>query len=181
MALLRTWSPHDAVLGTVAPLALASAAPGAALVVDLDPDGHDYPGEGSLADLVAEGPRRTDLVPHRRGVAILRNGGVDADDAAPVLAALVAGWPHVVLRLPPGPRPLGEGVVPVMPLGPGSFGRCPMPAVYQRGPWPVDRSVEGLVLPRPRASTVRSLLEGRRPPPSRWLRAWRRVWSTPWP
>lgn len=181
MAALRTWSPHDAMLGTVAPLALALAAPGPALVIDLDPSARVLAGAMTLAGLVADGPRRTDLSPgRRRGVAVVGNGGVDERDAAEVVSALVAGWPHVVLRSPPSRRPGGEGVVPVIPLGPGPVPEV-SPAVYQRGPWPVDRSLRGVVLPRPRAVTIRSLLEGRRPRPSRWLRAWRPVWSSPWP
>lgn len=181
MPLLRTWSPYDALLGHVAPLALASAAPGSSLVVDLDPSGSAYFGGASLAGLVADGPHRTDLSPSRRGVAVLRNGGIAESDAADVLAALVAGWPHVVLRMPPLPRPEMPGVVRVVPLGPGFDGRGASQAVYQRGPWPFDRSLPGVVLPRPRASTIRSLLEGRRPPTCRWLRAWRAVWGLPWP
>lgn len=182
MAALCTWSPHDTMLGMAAPLALGVAAGGPALVIDLDPVGVRSSGDGSLARLVAEGPRREDLVPaQRRGVAILRNGGIEEDDAAEVIDALVAGWPNVVLRAAPCRRPTGRGVVvPVLPLGPGTL-RDDTPAVYQRGPWPVDRSLEGVVLPRPRAATIRSLLEGRRPTPCRWLRTWRRVWSYPWP
>lgn len=182
MAALRTWAPHDAMLGAVAPLALGVAAPGPVLVVDLDPEGRRYRGDGSLARLVVDGPRREDLAPaHRRGVAVLPNGGIDEADAAEVIDALVAGWPHVVLRAAPCRRPTGRGVVvPVVPLGPDTP-QSAMPAVYQRGPWPVDRLLEGVVLPRPRAATIRSLLEGRRPMPCRWLRAWSAVWSYPWP
>ncbi len=181
MTVLRTWSPHDAMLGAVAPLALATAAPGTALVVDLDPTSSEYRGVGSLAELVADGPRLADLRPVRRGVAVLRNGGIDAGDAREVLAALVAGWPHVVMRLPPTPHPDVECLVPVFPLGPDEADPPGSPAVYQRGPWPFDRSLEGIVLPRPRAATIRSLLEGRRPAPCRWLRTWSRVWSLRWP
>ena len=104
MPALSTWTPEDGVLGAVAPLAMAAAA-GTALVVDLDPHGPAYPGAVGLAGLVAEGPTRRDLEPARRGVAVLHNGGVEPEDAAEVLAALVAGWPAVVFRLPPHIRP----------------------------------------------------------------------------
>ena len=69
MPALSIWSPEDGVLGAVAPLGLAAAA-GTALVVDLDPGGPRYPGPATLADLVADGPRRGDLSPSRRGVSI---------------------------------------------------------------------------------------------------------------
>ena len=52
MPALAIWSPEDEVLGAVAPLALGAAA-GTALVVDLDPDGPQYPGDVSLGE-----PRR---------------------------------------------------------------------------------------------------------------------------
>ena len=181
MSVLATWCPWDGVLGAVAPLALATAA-GTALVVDLDPDGPDYPGEASLASMVADGPRRIDLEPGRSGVAVLRNGGIDGDDAADLLAAFATGWPHLILRLPPAAeRPDRPGLVPVLPMAPGGLFSDDQPAVYQRGPWPPDRPVEGVVLPRPRAGTIRNLLEGRRPGPSRWLRKWASVLEYPWP
>ena len=180
MTVLRTWAPDDGVLGAVAPLALAVAA-GSALVVDLDPDGPSYPGEGSLAQLVADGPSRADLLAPRHGVAVLRNGGVGADEAAAVVDALVDGWPRVVLRMAPTAQPSGPGVVPVVPLVPGRLLAVAGPAVCQRGPWPVEAPPGSVVLPRPRASTIRALLEGRRPGWSRWLRAWRPVWGVSWP
>ncbi|MCP3995759.1 MAG: hypothetical protein GY722_11930, partial [bacterium] len=90
MATLAIACESDGVLGIVAPLALASSA-GTALVVDLDRDGPRYPGIGSLADLVEQGPRLDDLRPARAGVAVLRNGGIDAADAGEVIAALVQG------------------------------------------------------------------------------------------
>jgi hypothetical protein len=179
MARLAVWSPHDATLGVVAPLALATAA-GTALVVDLDPEGPSCPGPLSLADLVHHGPRRDQLSPDRRGVAVLSNGGVTAEEAGEVVEALAAGWPALVVRLPPQPTPPG-GVVPVVPHAPGDALRFDGPAVRQRGPWPAPRGLPGIVLPRPRASTIQSLLELRRPAPCRWLRTWRKVWSFPWP
>lgn len=180
MSVLHTWAPGDGVLGAVAPLALAVAA-GQALVIDLDPEGPPYPGSGSLAQLVADGPRAADLAPMRRSVAVLRNGGIGAAEASEVVEALVDGWPRVVLRLPPHDRPRQAGVVPVMALVPGGMVPVEGPAVCQRGPWRVEASAGSVVLPRPRASTIRALLEGRRPGWSRWLQAWRPVWSMKWP
>ncbi len=177
MAVLCTWSPDDRLLAAVAPLALAIAA-GTALVVDLDAESIVHAGGATLAELVAHGPRAVDLRPSRRGVAVLGNGGVGPEEAADVIEALVAGWPHVVFRLPGGERPQRPGVVPVFPLTPLTVDRGP--AVYQRGPWPAPRRLEGVMLPRPRASTIRALLQGSRPAPSRWLRAWKHVWGGVW-
>ncbi|MDQ3783217.1 MAG: hypothetical protein M3349_09840 [Actinomycetota bacterium] len=180
MNVLGTWCPDDVVLGTVAPLALAAAA-GTALVIDVDPGSDAYPKAGTLAALVADGPTRTDLRPAKRGVAVLANGGITADDAAEVIDALAVGWPRVVLRQPPRDRPGGGRVVPVRPLVPGMPVDPTERAVYQRGPWAMDLPPPALVLPRVRPGTVRCLLECRRPGPSRWLRQWRRVWDLPWP
>lgn len=180
MTVLGIWCPDDAVLGAVAPLALAASA-GTALVVDVDPEGTDYRRAGTLAALVRDGPTRRQLHPTRRGVAVLANGGITAGEAAEVIDALVAGWPRVVLRHPPGPRPDGPRVVPVHPLVPGRPVDPSTPAVYQRGPWAVDLPPPAVVLPRAGPGAVRCLLEGRRPGPSRWLRHWRRVWELPWP
>jgi hypothetical protein len=178
---LSTWTPEDGVLGAVAPLALAACVE-TALVVDLDPAGPRYPTESSLAQLVAEGPQASDLAPTRRGVAVLRNGGVEAAVAAGLVAALVEGWPAVVCRLPAWPAPLrGDGVVPVRTLLPGGLlGEVEGPAVYQRGPWRVPAPPDGIVVPRPLAATVGALLQGRLPVRGRWLRAWRPVWEAPW-
>jgi hypothetical protein len=177
MTVLHTWSPEDRLLGAVAPLALGVAA-GTALVVDLDPEGPAYPGEMSLRRLVDEGPRLADLRPSRRGVAVLRNGGVDRSSSAEVVAALIAGWPAVVMRLPAVKTDAFAPVVPILPVTPLTVGAGP--AVYQRGPWAAPDELEGVVLPRPRAGTLRALLEGRRPGPSRWMRAWATVWRMPW-
>ena len=177
MAVLHTWSPEDALLGIVAPVALAAAA-GTALVVDLDPEGPAYPGPGSLAGLVEEGPRLTDLRPERRGVALLSNGGVDFDAARDVIDALAKGWPAVVLRMPPVRLDPIAAVVPVLPVTPLTVRSGP--AVYQRGPWPAPEKLDGVVLPRPRAATIGALLAGRQPGPSRWMRAWKPVWGMPW-
>jgi hypothetical protein len=180
MPALAIWSPEDAVLGAVAPLALGAAA-GTSLVVDLDPDGPQYPGEISLADLVTDGPTRADLSPQRRGVAVVRNGGIDPQDAEEVLHALVDGWPAVVFRLPAGHIRDGSAI-PVLPLVPGPLlRRFAGPAVYQRSAWRVQAPANAVVLPRPGSGTIASLLAGRAPHPGdRWIRSWRRVWGHAW-
>jgi hypothetical protein len=182
MPALSTWTPEDALLGAVAPLALAAAA-GTALVVDLDPAGPRYGGAMSLADLVRSSPRRSDLEPQRRGVAVLRNGGVEADDCGELLSALVLGWPTVVLRLAPQST-LGWGSVGVVPvrlmLPAGWFGGNDRFAVHQRSAWHAAPAGPGPILPRPRRATIAALLSGRRPGPDRWLRVWRQVWELAW-
>ena len=110
----------DGVLGIVAPLALAASV-NTALVVDLDRHGPRYPGSGSLAELVGQGPRLRDLRPARSGIAVLRNGGIDATDAGEVIGALIKGWPNVVLRLPRLAAGLSMPLVPVVPLLPGGM------------------------------------------------------------
>ena len=180
MPALAVWSPEDAVLGAVAPLALGAAA-GTALVIDLDRNGPRYPGDLTLAGLVADGPTRSHLSPSRRGVAVVRNGGVTADEAEDVLRALISGWPAVVLRLPPS-HAGGDGAIPILPLVPGRLlQRRPGPAVYQRSGWRVRVPDRGVVLPRPSSATIQALLDGRIPPPGdRWIRGWKAVWETPW-
>jgi len=183
MPALAIWTPEDGVLGALAPLGLAIAG-GTALVVDLDPLGPRYPGERSLAELVDGGPRRADLSPSRRGVAVLRNGGVSLAAAAEVVSALIVGWERVVLRLPPRPAPAGDGppVVPVCLLLPGGlFPRHPGPAVYQSTRAMLPLPGPGWRLPMPAAGTVAGLLRGRLPVVGdRWVRAWRPVWEAPW-
>jgi len=183
MPALALWTPEDGLLGALAPLGLALVA-GTALVVDLDPLGPHYPGSASLADLVAEGPRKADLSPARRGVAVLRNGGVSTAAASEVVSALVAGWERVVLRLPPRPAPAAPGgpVVPVRLLIPGAlFPHSTGPAVYQSTRAPLPLPGPGLRLPVPAAGTVAGLLKGRLPlVGDRWVRAWRPVWEAPW-
>jgi hypothetical protein len=181
MPVLSVWSPEGGVLGVVAPLALAASA-GTALVIDLDPHGPGYPGTGSLVRLAAEGPRRSDLSPERSGVAVLKNGGIEAAACRDIIAALCRGWPAVVLRLrSSAKRPKNHGVVPVRPLLPGDlFAFDPEPAVYQRCGWRIRPGGPGPVLPRPRSSTVQALLEGRTPSADRWVRSWRQVWEASW-
>ncbi len=180
MTALALWTAHDGLLSAVAPLGLAAAA-GTALVVDLDPNGPAYPGAGSLADLLDRGPRKADLAPGRRGVAVLRNGGVESEAATDVLSALVAGWPNVVLRSPAVTAPVPVPVVPVWPLLPGALAARPAgAAVYQRTGFAGRPAGPGPVLPKPSASVVGALLHGMVPASSRWIRSWREVWSLPW-
>ncbi|MDJ0953563.1 MAG: hypothetical protein QNJ81_07785 [Acidimicrobiia bacterium] len=180
MAALATVCETDGVLGIVAPLALAAAAT-TALVVDLDPAGPRYPGPGSLAELVEQGPRLDDLVPGRSGVAVLRNGGIEATDAGDVVAALARGWPNVVLRLPRGGGNISLPVVPVIPLLPGGMTpKSDRPAVYQRLGWHEQAPGPALTMPTPARGTVAALLEGRMPAASRWISAWKQVWGMPW-
>jgi hypothetical protein len=182
-AVLAVWTPEDGLLGALAPLGLAAAG-GSALVVDLDPGGPAYPGPRSLADLAGDGPRRTELEPERGGVAVLRNGGIAAADAADVVRALIGRWPRVVLRLPPRPAVAGPGVptVVVRLLAPGGlYPAGSRPAVYQATPHPMQLPGPGVRLPVPSRRTTAALLTGRMPAAgSRWVRAWRRVWEVPW-
>lgn len=181
MAALATWTPEDGLLGAAAPLGLAAAA-GTALVVDLDPAGPAYPGPGSLAELVADGPRRRDLTPSRPGLAVLRNGGVAPSEAAAVLAALADGWPALVLRL--GPHHRGPAPAPLVrfhPLIPGAlFPPPPGPAVYQDTGWRVPAPGPGPVLPVPRRSSWAALFSGLVPGRDRWVRKMASVWEWPW-
>ena len=182
MPALAIWTPEDGLLGALAPIGLALAA-GSAVVIDLDPGGPQYPGQRSLADLATEGVQRSDLEP-RRGVAVLRNGGVAPADAAGAVAALLDAHDRVVVRLPP--RPVPDGVpLPVLPvrlLLPGAwFPLPPTPAVFQGTPALVRLPAEGVRLPVPRPATVAALLVGRRPPRGdRWVRSWEPVWRYPW-
>ena len=178
MATLATWCRSDGVLAIVAPLALAAAVE-TALVIDLDPDGPSYPGTSSLAQLVESGPRLSDLQPTAKGTAVLRNGGIRAEDAAEVVAALVAGWPNVVLRV--NVEVEKTPAVPVIPLLPGGYTeRWHRRAVYQQMGWHEEAPGPGLTLPTPSRSCVRSLLEGKQPVRSRWLAGWGKVWGMQW-
>ena len=178
MPALATWTPEDALLSAVAPLGLGVAAPGPALVVDLSGDAAWPFATLTLAQLVADGPRRADLSPARPGVAVLASGGITPTEADGVLRHLVDGWPFVVLRMTPGSRPPSWPVIPVVPVLPGGLtvpveGRV----AYQEAGWGRHLSSPGPRLPLPRRGTWQALAEGRRPAPDRWIRALRRVWS----
>ncbi|HEX9978880.1 MAG TPA: hypothetical protein VGB41_09650 [Acidimicrobiia bacterium] len=152
-------------------------------MVDLDPGGPRYPGDRSLADLVADGVRRPDLEPGT-GVAVLRNGGVLPVEAREVIGTLLERHPVVVLRLPPrpAPGPIPVPVVPVRLLVSGDWyatgeGR----AVYQATPSWGRMPGEGIRLPVPKVGTVEALLRGRRPSrDDRWIAAWKKAWTVSW-
>ncbi|MCB2223367.1 MAG: hypothetical protein KQH83_04240 [Actinobacteria bacterium] len=183
MPALAVWTPEDGLLGALAPLGLAAAAPAPALVVDLDEGGPRYPGDASLADLVADSPRLDDLRPSAAGTAVLRNGGVSASDAAEVVEAMAGGWPYLVLRVPPRRRvEVTVPVVPVRMLLPGGwFEPVSRPAVHQATAARMPAAANGIRLPVPSRGTVGALLRGQAPPRwDRWIRAWRRVWEAPW-
>ncbi len=183
---IACWTAGDSLLGTLAPLGLAAAAP-TALMVDLDPAGPAYPSAGSLAALAADGPRRSDLVPNRRGMAVLRNGAIGLADALPVVEALAAGWPALVLRLGGSEQPppeVGPGwpVLPVVPLLPMTFRpHTSGPHVGQSTGLSNEVSADAVfVLPPPGRRTVGALMQGKRPRPSRWIRRWRAAWVESW-
>lgn len=181
MSVLAVWTEGDGLLSAVAPLGLAASA-GTALVVDLDPAGPAYPGAVSLAELVTDGPRRTDLAPTRKGMAVLPNGGIAVDEAADLVRALVAGWPEVVLRVD-SPETAGglAPVVPVRPLLPGFLTPTTEdPAVFQDCGFGVAAPAPGPVLPPPAAGLLKGMLEGVIAGSSRWVRTWRSVWSWSW-
>lgn len=180
MTVLATWAPEDAVLGAVAPLALAAAA-GTCLVVHLDDLGAGE-GEATLAELVADGPRGSHLVPDRRGVAVIRNGGIAAGEALDVVAALASGWPAVVLARRTGPdRPQGRGLVPVVVEGVTAGGQVRGPRVVQRvRRRRIDAEPGVVLLPAVSRASIEAMLAGRFPGPTRWMRRWRQVWGMRW-
>ena len=178
MAALAIQTREDGLLGALAPLGLAAAA-GTALVVDLDPTGPSYPGTGSLAQLVADQPRRRDLEPGRSGLAVLRNGGIEYAEACEVVTALIRGWPAVVLRVASGSGPPPElTAVTVLPLVPGGlFDAVEAPAVYQPMGFRMASPPAGMVLPPFPRRVAAALLGGNIPRRSRWIRAWGAVWD----
>ena len=175
---LATWSPVDAVLGTLVPLGLGVAA-GTAVVVDLDRSGPPMGGGPTLADLVERGPTRAELEPRTGSVAYLRNGGIDAPDAAEVIGALVDRWPAVVLRCS-GRHARPSGSVAIAPLLPEAHAvQFDPPILYQRCGFSPHARPDGHVLPAPRRRTVELLLSGRSPSRrDRWIRSLSTLWGS---
>lgn len=177
VSVLALWSPVDVLLGIIGPLGAAAAA-GTALVVDLDEHGPPFGGSYSLADLVADGPTRSQLEPSADGPAVLRNGGVDAELASDVVSALIERWPNVVLRCPPSTA-ASSGAIALLPLLPEPFTPTVNGViVYQEARFGRPSYLTGPVLPVPRPGTVRALLGGNRPPRrDKWVGAFAEVWE----
>ncbi|MDH5503334.1 MAG: hypothetical protein OEY98_04825, partial [Acidimicrobiia bacterium] len=73
--------------------------------------------------------------------------------------------------------PAGRSVAVVADL-PGALARrVNGPTVIQRCGRTLSPMNADVQLPRPSTRLVRSLLEGRLPGPSRWIRAWKPVWG----
>lgn len=170
--LVRRLSSPDPVLHRIGPFGLAAAA-GTCLVIDLDPTAADLPGP-TLASLLTEGATSSHLRSERAGVAVIGNGGVSEGEAEDLVAALVAGWPAVVLRVPPG-----APSVRFLPLDPPEL----RPRRAFRAVWQASMrgsTAPGIVLPPLRRAAVRSLCAGRLEPRSRWVRSWAPVWGASW-
>jgi len=160
------------VLHRIGPFGLASAA-GTCLVVDLDSQAVPLPGP-TLVDLLREGVTARQLRSRRTGVAVVANGGATEEEAADLLAALTAGWPAVVYRVPPHCPS-----VPVLPLEPPEL----LPELAFRAVWQATTRgsrAPGVVLPPLRRDAIRSLCRGVVEPRSAWVRAWSPVWDSGW-
>lgn len=169
----------DPILSSVAPVGLA-AATGTALIVDLATDAPAGPDDRTLGDVFGDGPRLDEMSPGRRGVALIRGGGLAVADAMDVVETLAARWPAVVVRVVGHDWPFP--IIPVVPLFPGVL--APVP-VRRAGVWqPVrggaDPPGPGPVLPRLGSVEIRRMLAGRLPRRSRWVSAWQQVWEMPW-
>jgi len=168
---------RDLLLHHLAPIGLAAARQ-TALLVDLDPSSPAYPGRLTVADLVAEGVRRTDLGPVRKGVAVLGHGGIDLAQGLELVKTLSAGWPAVVIRS--GSEPIPYPVIPVAPEFPAVWRQEQNIGVFQ----PVSRwsrpDGAAVRLPSLRRGQVAAMLDGRVRSGWRWVRAWRPVWEMAW-
>lgn len=182
MSVVALWSPNDLLLSVLTPIGLAMTR-AETLVIDLDPAGPRYASEYSLADLVTNGPTRTQLEPRSKAIAVLPNGGIGVDEAARVVSELVARWPNTVLRCNPAAPP-PETAISILPLLPEPFMVRPTTrTVYQRLGFsptvPKSAAPKGtLILPRPGRSTIDALMGLRSMPvKSPWLRRLSRLWS----
>jgi hypothetical protein len=168
---------EDPVMSVLAPVALAAAA-GTALLMDMG-DVLGAAGRRTLADMAAEGPTGRETMPDRKGVAVVRGGGLGTAEAADLLERLSFGWPAVVVRVTGGDWPGAR--VPVVPLYPGVLApRMGGPCVWQRVRGGPDAPGPGPVMPPVGTANVRRVLAGGLPLPGRWLRSWGVVWGLPW-
>jgi len=167
----------DAVLAWVGPIGLALAA-GTALIVDVRPDSRSR--SGTLADLMAEGPRLNDLSPGRRGIAHIDSGVMEPNDLYGAIETLAGRWPALVVRSDGGRLWQGP-TVPYRPVLPGLLmERHPTPSAWQLTSGTGIRALPGPVLPRLGRRSVVAMLEGKLPIARRWVRAWQPIWDMPW-
>jgi hypothetical protein len=110
---------------------------------------------------------------------VLRNGGVQPEDAEEIVSELVKRWPNIVLRCPQRTE-ASKNTIALLPLLPEPFTpRVEGQVVYQRTHLSASTPGREAVLPVPRTSTIRSLLNGVNPPRSdRWIKALGKIWST---
>ena len=175
MVALAVHTRHDDLLGVLAPFALASLRK-TGLVIDLDLKGLPLPGRRTLADLVEDGPTLAELVPSRKGWAVLPHGGVSPAEAMEVVKALVESWPTVVVR---SRTPLeGMPFVQVVPLLPGVNTRV-SPRVWVRSGIGQVKPGPGPVVDTPPRAAFNAALAGHIPV-GRWLRSWEKVWRWRW-
>ncbi len=162
----------------MAPLGLAASV-GTALVVDCDAQAPTYPGR-NVAELADLGLRRVDLLPARRGVAVLGNGGLDLDSVMDIVGHLRRGWPSIVLRAgvfdPPGVPVIPAIVLLPDPLTPKVDGPC-LAQRIGRSSGSIDG---GIMLPPLSRSQLVAMMSSRINPRWRWVKAFRRVWDLPW-
>lgn len=169
---------RDALLHHLAPIGVAASRE-TALLVDLDEKAPGYPGRLTVADLVREGVRRSDLGPARKGVAVLGRGSAELDQVMELVDALVAGWPAVVIRA--GSAEIPHPVIPVTPVFPATWDFVDEAAVTQPvAPWAKGVGDPSIRLPVLRRGQVAAMLGGRVSPRWRWVKAWRPVWDHPW-
>jgi len=175
-SVLAVRSP-DPVLSLVGAVGLAAAV-GTGLVVDLLTESAG--GKRTLRDLAVDGPSLDELSPTRRGVALLRGGGVDLHTAIDIIGRLAERWPAVTVRVDRGELPFP--VVPAVPLYPSGLLPSPSESHCVWQPVGVGSSPPGPgpVLPRLRPATLRRLLSLQMPRRSRWVDAWVPVWEMPW-
>lgn len=175
-SVLAVRSP-DPVLSLVGAVGLAAAA-GTGLVIDLLTDRAGD--RRTLRELATDGPSLAELSPSRRGVALLRGGGVDEQSGLDIIGRLAERWPAVAVRVDLSELPFP--IVPAIPLYPS--GLLPPPTethcVWQPVGVGSNPPGPGPVLPRLRPSTLRQMLSLQIPRRSRWVDAWAPVWEMPW-
>ncbi|MDH4117386.1 MAG: hypothetical protein OEX04_11710 [Acidimicrobiia bacterium] len=174
-SILTVCSHRDLLLHHVAPIGLAAVRP-TALLVDLDDAAPMYPGRMTIADLLADGVRQSDLVPRRPGTAVLGRGDAGLGDAIEMVSTLSRGWPAIVVRC--GIESLPYPRIEVVPAFPAEWGSALDNIVVQRtvGGKPPAK----LSLPPLRPAQVRSMLDGKVSRRWRWVRAWGPAWEMPW-